>query len=77
MRNSKVEDIIKALAKYDIYPMDVDTWASKEDAKREYNVELANINEVKDLDCLIITVAHNEFRSLSIDDIKNLWKQFR
>ncbi|MBR2722404.1 MAG: nucleotide sugar dehydrogenase [Clostridia bacterium] len=73
-RNSKVDDVIKRLAEYEISPVVVDPWASQRDAMHEYGVTLTNLEDVKDADCVIVAVAHNEFRALSLDDIKNLFK---
>lgn len=73
-RNSKVDDIIKRLNEYNIYPIIVDPWANERDAMHEYGVVLTKIEEVSDADCVIVAVAHNEFRTMSIDDIKKLFK---
>jgi UDP-N-acetyl-D-galactosamine dehydrogenase len=73
-RNSKVEDIIKRLAEYEITPVVVDPWASERDAMHEYGVTLTKLEDVKDADCVIVAVAHNEFRALTLDDIKALFK---
>ena len=74
-RNSKVDDIIKRLNEYGIEPTVVDPWASARDAMREYNVKLTPLAEVKDADCVIVAVAHNEFKALSLADIKKLYKK--
>lgn len=73
-RNSKVNDIIKQLNTYGIKPVVVDAWASERDAMHEYGVTLTKINDVSDADCVIVAVAHNEFKSMTIDDIKKLYK---
>ncbi len=73
-RNSKVDDIIKQLNTYGIEPVVVDPWASERDAKREYGVELTKLEDVKEADCVIVAVAHNEFKNMSIADIKKLYK---
>ena len=73
-RNSKVEDIIKRMAEYDINPLVVDPWASERDAMHEYGVTLTKYEDIKDADCVIVAVAHNEFKALSLDDIKKLYK---
>ncbi len=73
-RNSKVDDIIKQLNTYGIKPIIVDPWASARDAMHEYGVRLTNIEDVADADCVIIAVAHNEFRALRLGDIKKLFK---
>lgn len=74
-RNSKVEDIIKCLAEYEISPIVVDPWASERDAMREYGVTLTKFEDVKDADCIIVAVAHNEFKAISLNDIKKLYKK--
>ncbi len=73
-RNSKVDDIIKRLAEYEIAPIVVDPWASDRDAMHEYGVTLTKLEDVKDADCVIVAVAHNEFKALSLDDIKKLFR---
>lgn len=73
-RNSKVEDIIKRLAEYEITPIVVDPWASERDAMHEYGVTLTKLEDVKDADCVIVAVAHNEFKALRLNDIKKLFK---
>lgn len=74
IRNSKVYDVITRLAEYGIEPMVVDPWASKADAKREYNINLTDFSDIKELDCLIVAVAHKEFKELPLDTIKKMYK---
>lgn len=73
-RNSKVDDIIKQLNKYGIVPVVVDPWASERDAMHEYGVKLTKIEDVSNADCVIVAVAHNEFKSLSLEKIKSFFK---
>ena len=73
-RNSKVEDIIKQLNTYGIEPVIVDPWASERDAMHEYGVSLTKLENVKDADCVIVAVAHDEFKKMSLTDIKKLYK---
>lgn len=73
-RNSKVDDIIRRLAEYEITPIVVDPWASDRDAMHEYGVTLTKLEDVRDADCIIVAVAHNEFKAFSLDDIKKLFK---
>ena len=74
-RNSKVDDIIKRLNEYGIEPEVVDPWASERDAMHEYGVKLTALDKVKDADCVIVAVAHNEFKALGLDEIKKLYKK--
>lgn len=74
-RNSKVNDIIKRLNEFDIEPIVVDPWASERDALHEYGIKLTKMEEVNDADCIIVAVAHNEFRALKLADLKKLYKK--
>ena len=74
-RNSKVDDIIKRLNEYGINPVVVDPWASERDALSEYGVELSTIDAAQDADCVIVAVAHSEFKALSLQDILNLFNK--
>lgn len=73
-RNSKVVDIINRLKEYDINPVVADSWADKEIAKHEYGVDLVDVNKLPKADCVIVAVGHNEFRSMSTMQLKELFK---
>lgn len=75
IRNSKVEDIIIRLKEYGITPIVVDPWANQIDALREYGVTLVPMENVNDLDCLILAVAHTEFCRMDIEQYLNLFRQ--
>lgn len=74
-RNSKVDDIIKQLNRFGIEPVVVDPWANERDAMYEYGVKLTKLVDVKDADCVIVAVAHNEFKELSLNDIKKMYRE--
>ena len=74
-RNSKVADIIKRLNYYGITPEVVDPWASERDASLEYGVTLTPLSEVADADCVIVAVAHREFKEMGLNQIKQLFRQ--
>lgn len=74
IRNSKVADIINRLKQFGVEPTVVDSWANTEDAESEYNVMLTDLNQVSDADCVIVAVAHNEFKNLKINEVKKLYK---
>lgn len=73
VRNSKVEDILKRLGQYGITPLVSDPWADPIDANRAYGVNLVRMNEMKDLDCLVVAVAHRQFREMTADGYKALF----
>ncbi|MCI9141895.1 MAG: nucleotide sugar dehydrogenase [Lachnospiraceae bacterium] len=72
-RNSKVADIIKRLNDYGIKPEVVDPWASERDAEIEYKVKLKKLEDIENADCIIVAVAHDEFRQLKLSRIKELY----
>ena len=74
-RNSKVADIIKRLQEYEIIPIVADPWADKDIARKEYGIELVPFDEVPKADCIIIAVGHREYRSMSLMQIKERFKE--
>jgi len=66
IRNSKVVDIINVLKEYGIKPVVVDPYADKNEVKQIYNVELVDIDTISDADCVIVAVAHDEFKKINL-----------
>ena len=75
LRNSKVFDIIKRLNEYGIRPIVSDAWTSPAEAKQVYGIPLTPLSEIKNLDCLIIAVDHEEYRKLPIEKLKKMYKE--
>lgn len=73
-RNSKVVDIINRLKEYDIAPIVTDSWADAEVARYEYGIELTSGEDVPKADCVIVAVGHKEYRSMSVMQLKGLFK---
>lgn len=73
-RNSKVEDIILRLREFGVEPVVVDPWADKEDAKKEYNIELQSVESIQEADAIVFAVAHDAFKELSYDKLDRLYK---
>ena len=73
VRNSKVADIIHRLGQYGIVPRVCDPAADAADAKRVYGVDLVAPEDLGDLDCLIVAVAHDQFRRMTSADYKRLF----
>ena len=63
IRNSKVIDIINKLHEYGVQPIVGDPWAEAADVKKEYGVVLSNIDEIENVDCLVLAVAHDEYKN--------------
>ena len=72
-RNTKVIDIYKELGECGIHPIVVDPAADADEAKRLYGIEFQTMDDVKNVDAVIIAVAHDKFLSLSKDDINSFF----
>ncbi len=72
-RNSKVIDIVKRLEEFGIHPIVVDPQADQGEAKREYDFELTALEDVHDADCVILAVAHREFKAMTIEQLDKLF----
>ncbi len=72
-RNSKVIDIIKRLEEYGIRPAIVDPQADETEARREYGVVLTHLEDVHDADCVILAVAHTEFKEITLTQLDGLF----
>lgn len=75
-RNSKVVDIIDNLKEYGINPIIVDPEADADEARQEYGIDLIDIKDVKDIDCLVLAVAHDAFKNMSWEKIDSLYGDF-
>ncbi|MBL8074350.1 MAG: nucleotide sugar dehydrogenase, partial [Nitrospira sp.] len=65
-RNSKVPDIIRELHEYGVQVLVHDPIAEKEEAMAEYGIHLVGWGEMKNLDGLIVAVAHKRFSDVGI-----------
>lgn len=74
-RNSKVVDIIKELKEYGITPVVCDPVADSAEAKKLYGIEFVDMNDVRNMDAVIIAVAHEEFKGLELSDIDKLFEK--
>ena len=72
-RNTKVIDIYRELGEYGIEPIVVDPEADADEAKRLYGITFQGMDAVKDVDAIIIAVAHNQFLSLKKDNISGFF----
>ena len=74
IRNSKVKDIISHLMDYGINPTVVDPQANAEEAMNEYGVRLTDLEQVRQADCIIAAVAHDEFCALTWAQLDRMFK---
>lgn len=74
LRNTKVVDIVKELAEYNISVDVYDPWVSAEEAGHEYGLIPVSEPATGAYDAIILAVAHSEFRRLGADNIHKLGK---
>jgi UDP-N-acetyl-D-galactosamine dehydrogenase len=72
LRNSKVPDIIKELGEYGINVLVHDPLAEPEEAVAEYGIHLVDWAEMKDLDGLVIAVAHQSYKDMKPAELVRL-----
>ncbi len=72
-RNTKVIDIYRELGEYGIAPIVVDPAADAGEAKHLYGIEFQTIDDIKDVDALIIAVAHEQFLELDREKISSFY----
>jgi UDP-N-acetyl-D-galactosamine dehydrogenase len=73
VRNTKVVDIVRGLEEYGIDVKIVDPIADQEDLWQEYRINVCNIEEIVGMDAVVFAVAHDEFKSLALKNIKKMF----
>lgn len=68
-RNTKVIDIYRELTEYGLCPVVIDPQADSEEARNLYGISFASMADVKDMDAVIIAVAHDQFAALDKEQI--------
>ena len=73
IRNSRVIDIVKEFQTYDVDVDVYDPWASAEEVKHEYDLDLiCDYDALKgDYDAIVLAVSHNEFLELDLNKLKS------
>ena len=68
-RNSKVFDIVSELKTYGITPIIADPVADADEAGRIYGLHFDGMEAIRDMDAVILAVAHDAFRALTREQI--------
>lgn len=68
-RNTRIIDIVNELKEYGINPIIADPEADAEEAKHLYGIKFVDMKTIKDMDAVILAVAHDSFSNLSMDDM--------
>ncbi|NOS78361.1 MAG: nucleotide sugar dehydrogenase [Nitrospira sp.] len=69
LRNSKVPDIINELREYGVQVVVHDPIAESEEAVHEYGITLVDLKQIKDVDGVILAVAHRSFLEMGLSEL--------
>jgi UDP-N-acetyl-D-galactosamine dehydrogenase len=72
-RNTKVVDIIKELKEYEIEVVVTDPFADNKEIRREYGLELTELERINSMDAVILAVSHDQYRKMNIDQFSKLY----
>ena len=70
IRNSKVIDVVTALQEYGTKVTVFDPWADPKEVHQVYGIEAVNQLPNKKYDAIVLAVAHDEFRTINLKEIK-------
>jgi len=74
LRNTRVVDIVKELAEYDVQADVFDPWADIAEAQHEYGITPVQQPAPGSYDAIIIAVAHDQFKAMGTTAIRALGK---
>lgn len=67
VRNTKIVDVVAALADYGMKVTIFDPWANPAEVKHEYGLELVNELPAENYDAIVLGVSHKEFLNLNLN----------
>lgn len=72
-RNTKIIDIVKEFKEYGVNPLIADPEADADEAMRLYGIKFVDIKSIKNMDAVILAVAHAEFSTFTIGQMNKLY----
>lgn len=72
LRNTRVVDIIRELADYDVNVDVYDPWVDADEAKREYGIDVISELKPEAYDAMVLAVAHEQFAEMGAEAIRKL-----
>jgi len=86
IRNTRSIDVYRELVEYGADVIVYDPWANTEEVKKYFNIDLASADDLSSVDCLVVSVSHNEFKNLDfskvmsengiIVDVKSIYNKY-
>ena len=74
LRNTRVVDLVEEFEGFNCNVDVYDPWVSKDEAVHEYNIKPIDSPEQDKYDAILLAVAHDEFKALSVEQIKEFGK---
>jgi UDP-N-acetyl-D-galactosamine dehydrogenase len=75
LRNTRVIDIINELKDYGVKILAHDPLANPEEARCLYNLELVSLKDIKNVDAVVLAVAHNHYKEMGLSGIAGLCRR--
>ena len=72
IRNSKVVDLVREFETWGVTVVMTDPWASTDEFAHEYGLRLGAVDAQHPVDALIVAVGHNEYRNLTLVELRQL-----
>ncbi len=72
-RNTKIIDIVNELKEYNITPVVADPAADAQEALRLYGISFESMENIKDMDAVVLAVAHDCFKDLCMEQLDCLF----
>ena len=70
LRNTRVVDLVEEFGSFNCNVDVYDPWVNKDEAVHEYNIKPIDTPVEGKYDAIVLAVAHNEFKELSLEQIK-------
>jgi UDP-N-acetyl-D-glucosamine/UDP-N-acetyl-D-galactosamine dehydrogenase len=74
-RNSKVVDIVRELESFGILVQIADPHANEAELHHEYGLRMTPMNDLKPSDAIVVAVAHEEYKKLTLHDYNRMSAQ--
>ena len=75
MRNTRIVDLVKEFKSFNCHVDIYDPWVDKKEAQHEYNITPVEAPTKGKYDAIILAVAHNEFKEMGADAIRQLGRE--
>ncbi|PMN71086.1 Vi polysaccharide biosynthesis UDP-N-acetylglucosamine C-6 dehydrogenase TviB [Enterovibrio norvegicus] len=75
VRNTKIINIVKELQDYNMSVDVHDSWASKDEVRHEYGIELIDELNEGSYDAIVLAVDHSETKAMGVEALRRLGKE--